>query len=135
MLGVAAAPIATEIGAQVGAACLAAGRDAVFVGSTDLTHYGPNYGFVPKGTGEEAVRWVREEIDSGFIACVLAGDPAALLAHAVREQSACCPGAVAATLAALCAYGHAPAPSLLTHYLSYDVRPSSSFVGYASIAL
>ncbi|MDD2903834.1 MAG: AmmeMemoRadiSam system protein B, partial [Syntrophales bacterium] len=30
-------------------------------GSTDLTHYGPNYGWAPKGFGRAAVQWVKEE--------------------------------------------------------------------------
>ena len=36
-------------------------------GSTDLTHYGPNYGWSPKGYGPEAVKWVKEVNDKKFI--------------------------------------------------------------------
>lgn len=135
MLGVAAAPIAMDIGAKVGGLCRARGRDVVFIGSTDLTHYGPNYDFVPEGVGEPAERWVRQTCDQGFLDRLLALDSRGLLAHAHSERSACCPGAVAATLAALQAFGHESKPALIDHYLSCDIRPSSSFVGYAAVAL
>ena len=135
MVGVAASPVAVDIGENVASLAAGAGRKAVFVGSTDLTHYGPNYGFTDHGAGEAAVRWVRDTNDRGFIDRVLAHDAAGLLAHAREHDSACCPGAVAATVAALGAVGHTPAPRLVDHYLSYDVQPHSSFVGYASIVL
>ena len=32
-------------------------------GSSDLTHYGPNYGWAPKGYGAAAVKWVKEVND------------------------------------------------------------------------
>jgi len=105
------------------------------VGSTDLTHYGPSYYFTDHGSGDDAARWVRDDNDQGFIDRVLAGDAKGLLAHAHEHHSACCPGAVAATLAALRAVGHAPAPRLIDHYLSCDIQPHASFVGYASVAL
>jgi AmmeMemoRadiSam system protein B len=135
MVGVAASPVAIEIGETAGSLVDGAGRKAVFVGSTDLTHYGPNYGATDHGSGDGAVRWVRDENDRGFIDRVLAKDAGGLLAHAREHDSACCPGAVAATLAALGAVGHAPAPRLVDHYLSCDVHPHASFVGYASIVL
>lgn len=134
-LGVAAGAAAAEIGAKTGALCRERGRRAVFVGSTDLTHYGPNYGFAPQGYGSDAISWVRTDNDKAFIDCVLKKDVDGLLAHANQMQSACCPGAVAATLTALEAYGHRGEPQLITHYLSCDVQPSSSFVGYASIVI
>ena len=135
MLGVAAADVATTIGAAVGRLVKERGRNAVFVGSTDLTHYGPNYDFAPAGHGAAGVRWVRDENDKGFIDAVLARDPLAVVRHGVDAASACCPGAVAATMSAVRAYGGQAAPRLVDHYLSYDVQPGSSFVGYAAIVL
>ncbi|MGE0785451.1 MAG: AmmeMemoRadiSam system protein B [Sandaracinaceae bacterium] len=133
MLGVAAAPHARAIGAAVGA--LAKDRDAVVIGSTDLTHYGPNYGWAPHGGGEPAVRWVREVNDAGFVSRVTSDDPDAALRHAIDEQSACCPGAVIAAMEAARVLSGAIAPRLIDHRLSTDVRPSESFVGYASIVM
>ena len=135
MLGVAASDEALGIGAAVGRYCRELRRDAVFIGSTDLTHYGPNYDFEPKGRGDAAVRWVRETNDRGFIDAVLARDAKTVVRRGVAEHSACCPGAVAAIQAALDAYGDAASPKLVDHYLSCDVQPSSSFVGYAGVVL
>ncbi len=132
MLGVEESPRAMEIGKTVAEVVRNGARNAVYVGSTDLTHYGPNYRFEPHGTGEHAVRWVREENDAGFIALVLAREPEAALTHAAANHSACCAGAVAACMAAV---GTPNEPMLVGHTLSYDVRPSSSFVGYAGIVL
>lgn len=133
MLGVEASRRAMDVGRTVGEDVRAAGRRAVFVGSTDLTHYGPNYGWAPHGGGADAVRWVREENDRGFIDALLADAPARAVDHAGEEQSACCPGAAVAALEAARAHAGAVHPVLVDHYLSYDVRPDASFVGYASI--
>ncbi len=135
MIGVAAARVAIEIGTHVGEMCKAAGRDAVFVGSTDLTHYGPNYGFEPAGSGDDAVDWVRHENDRGFIDAVLEKRIEATITHANEHNSACCAGAVAATMAAVNAFSGSMEPQLVDHYLSFDVRPDASFVGYAGIVL
>ncbi len=134
-LGVAAAPIALEIGRWVGRVLAEHEVAAAVVASTDLTHYGPNYGLVDHGTGEAAARWVRDVNDRGYIDRVLAADAVGSLEHAERNASACCPGAVAAAIETLRASGHTPAPELCDHYLSYDVEPHSSFVGYAAILL
>jgi len=135
MLGVAASETATTIGQRVGEIVRAASRDAVFVGSTDLTHYGPNYAFAPAGDGPAAVQWVRDENDRGFLDAVLAADSRGVVAHAASHSSACCSGAVAAVLEAVRAYSGRCEPRLVDHYLSCDVVPSSSFVGYAGLVL
>ncbi|MEQ8455323.1 MAG: AmmeMemoRadiSam system protein B [Sandaracinaceae bacterium] len=135
MLGIAMAPAALEIGRHVGAALREAGEAPVFIGSTDLTHYGPNYAFAPRGRGPEAVRWVREENDRGFLDAIEQGDPGRALAHGIEHQSACCPGAAAATMEAVRAFEGAVHPRLVSHTLSWDIRPDDSFVGYASVLL
>jgi AmmeMemoRadiSam system protein B len=135
MLGVAASTGALRIGERVGAMVREAGRDAVVVGSTDLTHYGPSYDFEPRGRGAGAEAWVRDENDRGFLDHVLADRPADAVEHATEHGSACCPGAVAAAMEAVRALEGELRPRLLDHYLSSDVRPSSSFVGYAGLLL
>lgn len=135
MLGVAAATSALTLGREVGHAVKRAGINAVFAGSTDLTHYGPNYDFAPAGSGPAAVEWVRNQNDHGFIEATLSRDAAAVLADADQHQSACCAGAVAATLKALDAYGATGPATLVEHTLSYDIQPHPSFVGYAGIVL
>jgi hypothetical protein len=135
MLGIGANEGALRIGARVGELAREAGEDAVFVGSTDLTHYGPSYGFAPAGLGPAAVEWTRAQNDRAFLDAVLAGDARGALSHARQHQSACCPGAAAAAVEAVRAYEGAIHPTLVEHYLSYDVRPDDSFVGYAGVVL
>lgn len=128
-----AAPSARTAGKTVAEAAAKAGVRAVAVGSTDLTHYGPNYGFSPAGSGKAAVQWVKGKNDARFLDALLAGDAEGALAKALAEGSACSPGA------ALGAFGFAEGAGadraeLLDHATSWDVRPDESFVGYASVA-
>ncbi len=81
MMGVAASKEAIGIGKSVGEICKNLGRDTVFVGSTDLTHYGPNYGYMPQGIGEKAVQWVRNENDRGFLQALEASQFGTAIEH------------------------------------------------------
>ena len=136
MVGVEASERALDIGKTVADICLELGRKPVFVGSTDLTHYGPNYGYSPQGSGAAAVDWVRRVNDRGFLDPLLGGEPKDALEHALAHGSACCPGAVLAAVgSASRVASDSSAPTLVDHYLSADVMPSDSFVGYASVVL
>ncbi|MBI5571263.1 MAG: AmmeMemoRadiSam system protein B [Desulfomonile tiedjei] len=108
------------------------GLSAVYIGSADLTHYGPNYGFVPKGVGAEAVRWVKEENDRVLIDHALAMDPESLLREARTRHNTCSAGPIASVIASVARHG-VKSGTLLEYYTSYDVIPDSSFVGYAGI--
>jgi AmmeMemoRadiSam system protein B len=113
------------------------GRRLAVVGSTDLTHYGRNYGFSPHGGGREALEWVKKVNDAAFIRAVLSGDPAEVLRRAEEDCSACSAGAV------LGAMGFAgpsapPKAELLAYATSADVTEEEapgSFVGYAALKL
>ncbi|MDR1443500.1 MAG: AmmeMemoRadiSam system protein B [Treponema sp.] len=136
-------------GKLLAAAAKALGRKLAVIGSTDLTHYGRNYGFSPRGQGKEALAWVREVNDRRFIDAVLSGDPAAVLDRAKTERSACSAGAVLGVLgfvhntarnsAADSAAESAaePAASLLAYGTSAERENAAgvpgSFVGYAAI--
>jgi MEMO1 family protein len=133
MLGIEASERAIDIGRCAGELA-SEHRQAVFIGSTDLTHYGPNYENTAHGEGAEAVAWVRNTNDAGFLERLLANDARGVIAHATSEQSACCPGAVAAAMSAAAVAGPT-APRLIDHYLSCDVEPNDSFVGYAGVVL
>jgi AmmeMemoRadiSam system protein B len=112
-----------------------AGRDGVSiiaVGSTDLTHYGPNYGFTGKGVGPASLEWVKKENDRGFIDRALKMDTEGLLKHAIADDSACSAGAAVSAMATCKALG-AEKGILLDYYTSYDIMPDDSFVGYAGI--
>ncbi|MCX7787516.1 MAG: AmmeMemoRadiSam system protein B [Spirochaetes bacterium] len=101
------------------------------LGSTDLTHYGPNYGFSPKGIGEKALKWVREENDKAFLEAAIRKDPVGLIIHAQNNGSACSAGAAA--VAASFARELNLTGILLGYGTSWDKHPSSSFVGYGAV--
>jgi AmmeMemoRadiSam system protein B len=120
--------------ARIGASL---GRRCAVLGSTDLTHYGAPYGYVPRGLGSGALEWVRSENDAAFIRAVMAGDPKEALLRAEEDRSACSAGAVLGCLGFAQAQGLGPA-ALLAYGTSAD-RPvdagvPDSFVGYASMA-
>jgi len=124
---------ARELGSALARAASTCGKKLSVIASTDLTHYGPSYGFMPHGVGESAVDWVRDENDRGFIAAALSMDTDRVLAHARDRFSACSSGAVAAAISFSFNSG-AKRGVLIGHKLSYDVHPDRSFVGYAAIA-
>jgi AmmeMemoRadiSam system protein B len=103
-------------------------------GSTDLTHYGPNYGWAPKGYGVDAVKWVKEVNDKKFVDLALKMDANGMLQAAAQDMSACSAGGAVAAVAAAKKLGAAKA-NLVDYYTSYDVMPGDSFVGYAGILL
>ena len=70
------------------------------IGSTDLTHYGDNYGFSPHGTGPAAVEWVQAHNDRRVIDAMLELAPEQVLAEALKNHNSCCAGGVAAAVAA-----------------------------------
>ncbi len=102
------------------------------LGSTDLTHYGPNYGFAPHGAGASAVDWVRNENDKRLIDAMLAMDPERVIQEALKNQSACCSGAATAAIAAAKNLGATDAETI-AYATSYDKSPGDSFVGYVGI--
>jgi AmmeMemoRadiSam system protein B len=124
--------IAQELGEAVADIARTEGISIGAIGSTDLTHYGPNYGFLAKGVGPKAVEWVKEENDKGFIDRALRMDIEGLLKHAQENDSACSAGAAASAIATCKALG-AKKGTLLDYYTSYDIMPDDSFVGYAGI--
>jgi len=108
------------------------GLSIAVIGSTDLTHYGPNYGFAPKGYGSGALNWVRDENDRSVIEAMLRMDPQAILREGVKKSNACCCGAAAAAITAGKALGAKKAEELI-YATSYDKSPGDSFVGYVGI--
>ena len=123
---------AIDLGEQVAQIAQEKGLSIVAIGSTDLTHYGPNYGFVTKGIGPQSVEWVKNVNDRGFVVEALRMDAEALLKNAEEHDSACSAGAAAAALTTCKALG-AEKGTLLDYFTSYDVMPDASFVGYAGI--
>jgi MEMO1 family protein len=123
---------AIELGKEIARIAKDERLSIIGIGSTDLTHYGPNYGFMAKGVGPAAVEWVKKVNDKGFIDCALKMDAEGLLTHALKNESACSAGAAASAIAT-CEVLGAKKGVLLDYYTSYDIMPDNSFVGYAGI--
>ena len=123
---------AETLGKEVAEIAKKEGISILAIGSTDLTHYGPNYGFLAKGIGPASVKWVKKENDKGFVDRALKMDTEGLLKHALENDSACSAGAAVSAMATCKALG-AEKGILLDYYTSYDIMPDDSFVGYAGI--
>lgn len=102
------------------------------LGSTDLTHYGWNYGFTPKGTGRSALDWVRNENDRRIIDAMVSMDPERVIDEAISSGNACCAGAAATAIATGIQLGAEKGESI-SYSTSHDKSPGDSFVGYVGI--
>jgi AmmeMemoRadiSam system protein B len=133
-IGVRPGHLAAEIGRSVAGAARDLGRRVQFLGSTDLTHYGPAFGFMPHGGDEMGVRWAKEVNDRRFVDLMAKLDADAVVPEAALNHNACGAGAVAATIGAVRVFG-ATGYIELEHTTSADAelrgggRPVNS-VGY-----
>jgi len=129
---------ATEVGQAVGRTLEAYQYDALVVGTTDLTHYGPNYGLVSHGVGKEGNHWAKEQNDRRFVELVCSMDADGLVPEALTNRNACSSGAAAATVATVAHLG-AKRGVLLEHTTSSEVLGDrfpgecNDSVGYAGI--
>ncbi|MEM0493507.1 MAG: AmmeMemoRadiSam system protein B [Candidatus Thermoplasmatota archaeon] len=121
-----------KIGETIGDIIKRSDKSIKIIGTTDMTHYGPGYGFTPQGYGENAVRWVTDVNDKRMIDLFLGLKADDILEESSRNYNCCCPVAVATALTALRALG-VHKGYLVDYYTSYSVRPSSDFVGYAGV--
>ena len=124
-----------EAGKVISEAAVNLNRKVNVITSNDLTHYGSNYGFAPKGRGEAALRWVREVNDAGFIRAVETGNNEEVLKRAEIDHAACSAGAVLGVMGFAQAEG-LPGAQLLKYATSADVTGETSpdsFVGYAAM--
>jgi AmmeMemoRadiSam system protein B len=116
----------------------AADKKIVCIGSTDLTHYGPRYGFNPQGNGLSGIEWAKDVNDKAFIDLALNLQAERILTDSMENQNACGPGAAAAAVAAAKALGKIKGV-LLAHTHSSEVmerkfgQTSEESVGYAAI--
>ena len=108
------------------------GEKLGIAGSTDLTHYGPSYGFLSRGTGKAARDWVLEENDGDVVRAMVSGESQRVLELAADTRAACSAGGAAAAMEFARLNGRKQG-KLLGYASSYDIHPSDSFVGYASI--
>jgi len=131
-IGVPPSPASLRIGERAVELSKSLDRRIMVLGSTDLTHYGANYGFTPKGRGEGAVAWVKEENDRRLVDLILQMDPGGVIRESLENHNACCSGAAATAIAAAKRLGARRAEKLV-YGTSYDVRPDQSFVGYVGV--
>jgi AmmeMemoRadiSam system protein B len=125
---------ADEVGEAVARTLETYKYDAVIVGTTDLTHYGPDYGFTPEGIGPKANAWAKVENDRRFVDLLCTLKPKELVREATEHKNACSSGAAAATLGAVIGLG-ATEGVLLEHTTSAEVLPGDQYdsVGYAGV--
>ncbi len=126
------APCAGEVGRFIAGYAAERGQVVFVVGSTDLTHYGPAYGFVTEQAGSDPSQWVREENDRPIVDAMVRLDAPRVIRLAVERHAACSSGAAAAAIGFAARVG-SPRGELIEYAQSCDVRPDSSFVGYAAI--
>jgi hypothetical protein len=129
-------PQAAEMGRTVARTLESYRYDAVVIGSSDLTHYGPRYQFTPQGVGAQANRWAKDVNDAALLRKILALDAVGALTTSSEDRSACGGGAIAATIAAVEALG-ATRAALLEHTCSAEVlspqMEGEDSVGYAGV--
>jgi AmmeMemoRadiSam system protein B len=131
-----AGAVSEKMGKAVAKAAAELNRKVNVIASTDLTHYGANYGFSPKGSGKQALAWARDMNDAAFISAVESGSCGEVLNRAERDRSACSAGAVLGAMGFAKAAG-AGGLRLLEYGTSADKSPGEvpdSFVGYAAMA-
>jgi AmmeMemoRadiSam system protein B len=131
-LAVAPTTESVEIGLMCARLSQELGRKVLALGSTDLTHYGPSYGFMPRGGGADAERWVKQELDPRVIERMKNMDASGILNEALASHNACCPGAAAATAACVRALD-ARMSQVAGYSTSRDTMPGDDFVGYVGI--
>ena len=130
--GVAPSFFAPVIGSTVVAEAQVLSRNIRIIGSTDMTHYGPDFGFKPKGIGERAVEWVKTENDRAAIQAMMEMDTSKIIAEGLDHKNMCCAGAVAATAAACKKLGAVKAVEL-DYATSFEKSGATSFVGYSGL--
>ncbi|WP_022667959.1 AmmeMemoRadiSam system protein B [Desulfospira joergensenii] len=107
-------------------------RSIRVIGSTDMSHYGPDFGFTPAGIGQKAVDWVTQENDAGAVKAMKTMDEDKIISQGLARKNMCCPGAAAAAAAAAKKMGAVKAVEL-DYATSFEKSRSDSFVGYAGV--
>lgn len=132
------AEAALTLGTSIGDIIEKSQKKIVCIGSTDLTHYGPRYGFTPMGATAEGLKWASDVNDRKFIDLALEMTADGMLVEAAENANACGPGAAAATVAAAKKLGKTRG-LLLAYTNSNEVMQremgaaSTDSVGYAAI--
>lgn len=125
---------AVRLGEKIGQILTEYNKPACVLGSTDLTHYGPSFGFIPYGIGEQSLAPMKDN-DQQILDLAAEMKAEAVLTEAERHRNACGAGAIAATVAAAKVLGVSQG-HLLEHTTSQEImpdRPVTDIVGYAGM--
>jgi len=131
--------VAELIGRKTAQAVVESSLRAVYLASSDLTHYGPNYGFTPAGVGAAAMEWTKEN-DRHLLRLISSLSADRIVPEVNHRYNACGAGAIAAMLAACKACG-ATTGKVLWHTNSYETlsrvapQPPHNAVGYAAVVV
>ncbi len=126
-----------EVGEGVAEAAKELGRDIVVLGSTDLTHYGPMYGYAPVGTSpmERVLKWIYDT-DGKIIEKVKSMDPDGLYILVHEEGLTMCGVTAVASMMVAAKKLGARKAEVLKYATSYDIRGGrDAIVGYLSAVL
>ena len=112
---------------------------AVYLASSDLTHYGPAYRFAPAGVGPQGLAWAKDN-DRRLLDLVEAMRIDDVVPEVRQRANACGGGAIAAMLAA-CREAGANRATVLRHANSFETlaavapQPPTDAVGYAAVVV
>lgn len=126
--------VALELGNALSKVAREEKRSLLFVCSSDLTHYGPIYGHTQFGPLPEALPQVHAQ-DQKLLQLVEKMEAEKLIEEALRSESACGPGALAAGVLASRQLG-GKRGEILQYATSFELRPRDSqdaTVGYAAV--
>jgi len=122
------------VGHIVAQAAKRLGRAVIAIASSDLTHYGPNYGMTLAGTGSKAAEWVHKN-DQHILDLAVGMEEEHIVDCNAFFHNACGAGAIAAAVGFALEYG-ATKGVILDHTTSFEARRMGSpshMVGYASM--
>lgn len=130
---------AVEIGRRTAEQLASNGARAVYLASSDLTHYGPAYRFAPAGVGPAGLAWAKDN-DRRVLELVTAMRVERVVPDVRAHLNACGGGAITAMLAA-CRERGATRGTVIRHASSFetlaDVAPQrpENAVGYAGVVV
>jgi AmmeMemoRadiSam system protein B len=130
---------AAEIGRITARRLIDSGLKAVYLASSDMTHYGPSYRFTPAGVGLPALQWAKDN-DRRLLDLMTNMRVDRIVPEVRSRLNACGGGAIAAMLAACREYG-ASAGRVLRHANSFETlsevkaQTPTDAVGYASVVI
>jgi MEMO1 family protein len=130
---------AVEIGQKTAQQVLVAYENVVFLASSDLTHYGPSYGFAPAGVGATGLDWAMDN-DRRLLELLTDMSVERIVPQVRTHRNACGGGAIAAMLAA-CQVAGARRGYVLRHANSAETlasivpQPTNDAVGYAAVVI